>query len=219
MTILDHLSVDVPARGISDADLQFAQLAGIDAWHRWRRTQQVALETELNATGLSREDRLDLTRRLAHLEATRAALLAWADEAQSPEFEASRRDRRPRAVLAHRNEWLRNKVALALGERGVQVIASVDDGAAALAVLVCEQPEMLLVEDLLPQIPGHEVVLHAREFAPRTVVGVHAASTQWMGRLLDAGASAWFSRRIPPVDIAGRLTGALRSPSSDVALP
>jgi hypothetical protein len=218
MTVLDLPLLPTPSRRLTDTELHVAQLAGIQAWHAWRQRQQDAYETQLHEPGLSREARLDITRRLTHLNATRTAFLTWVDGAQYGVLEQTRGDRRPRAVLAHRNDWLRKKVGEALDARGVHVIASVDDGAGAVAAVVCEQPELLLVEDLLPQVPGHEVVLHARDFSPGTLVGVHAESSHWMGNLLDAGARAWFSRRIPPADIAARLTQVLADSDAEIVM-
>jgi DNA-binding NarL/FixJ family response regulator len=118
-------------------------------------------------------------------------------------------------VLAHRNAWLRDKVAARLEELGVAIVGVYDDGADAAGTVVVEQPDLLLVEDRLPTLSGIQLTRRARDFAPHTVVGAQVLDGAHIPALVDAGAHAVFTRRIPPVEIADQLMGCLsgrRSP-------
>jgi CheY-like chemotaxis protein len=188
-------------RGRTDLELLCDQLDAISAWHRTRR-----LREELDrAVGQTREMRLDATRRRASHLREKEALLARADAASTAHEAAGR----PRAVLAHRSAWLRSAMTLRLAHHGVEVIASVEDGADATAAIVFEQPDLVFVEALLPSLNGREVIQRAREFAPRALVGAHALAHEELSPLLDAGARAVFTRRMPPGDIADDLVGQL----------
>ena len=152
---------------------------------------------------------LDLTRRMEARRREQHALLARADEQLRRSGQALGSRPGLRAVLAHRNGWLRTKVAARLEEHGVTVVGVFDDGADAAGTLVAEQPDLLLVEDRLPTLSGIQVVRRAREFAPQTVVGVQVLDSGEIPVLVSAGAQAVFTRRIPPVDIADQLVGCL----------
>jgi len=108
-------------------------------------------------------------------------------------------------VLAHRNDWLRGKVRDLLCFEGVEVVGEFADGADAAGTLVAEQPDLLLVEDLLPTLRGIQVIGRARRFAPGTVVGAQVQDSTGVQPAVDAGALAVFTRRIPPAQIAERL--------------
>jgi CheY-like chemotaxis protein len=186
----------------SDADLLAAQLRAVDAWHELINTQLPAVP------GQSRESRLDEARRRDVADREREAMHAWATSALSSDFPFGC-GAVPRAVVAHRNEWLRAKVCAALGQHGVTVVASTDDGAQAGAAIVLEQPDVVFLEDLLPTLSGLELVRRTRALAPDALIGVHALSQSGMPSLLDAGARAAFSRRIPPAEIVSELVGCL----------
>ncbi|MCW2621853.1 MAG: hypothetical protein JWL64_1455 [Frankiales bacterium] len=196
---------------LSDLELIALQLQALERWHAARREQ----EQLLAAPGQSREQRLVSQRRLAALAAVHRAVMARSDEQVSRDPDG-RGPGRARAVLAHRNLWLRGKVGAALEDLGVTVVASVDDGAEALAAVVCLQPELILVEDRLPTVPGREVVGAAAGYAPHTVIAVQAEGQEGLGRLLDLGVRAWFSRRIPPAEIAARLVETLHRTDGDI---
>jgi hypothetical protein len=192
----------------SDADLLAAQLAALAEWHR-----RLPLPTPAYP-GQNREARLDEARRQAVAEREREALHDW----------AAREDFRfgagsvPRAVVAHRNEWLRAKVVAGLTEHGVEVVASTDDGALAAAAVVMEQPDLLFVEDLLPSISGVDLLRRTAVFAPHAVAGAHALGPTALATLTEAGARATFSRRIPPAEIATKLVDLLHGRESSVSL-
>jgi CheY-like chemotaxis protein len=191
-----------PWRPRSDADLLAAQLRAIDEWHRHARQPAAAV------LGQSREARLDEARRRDVAEREREALHAWAAAALEVE-QPFGRGAVPRAVVAHRNEWLRGKICDGLRASGVDIVASTGDGAEAAAAVVMEQPDLVFVEDLLPSLSGVELIRRTRLFAPDAMIGAHALGQTGMAPLLDAGARATFSRRIPPADIAAELLSCL----------
>jgi CheY-like chemotaxis protein len=200
-----------PWRPRSDADLLTAQLHALDEWHRRMASSAPGVP------GQSREARLDEARRLDVAESERAALHAWADRGLR-EASPFGRGQAPRAVLAHRNDWLRDKLGAALLDRGLEVVASTSDGAMAAAAIVLEQPDLVFVEDLLPILSGVELVRRARALAPAAVVGAHALGQSGMAPLLEAGARATFSRRIPPAEIAAELVACLHGERAQLTL-
>ncbi len=198
-----------PWRPRSDADLLAAQLQAIDAWHALMTAAPAVL-----VPGQSREARLDEARRRDVADREREALHAWAN-ATLRNLGAFGRGLVPRAVIAHRNEWLRGKMEQAFKERHVEVVASVGDGAEASAAVVMEQPDLVFVEDLLPSLSGLDVIARTKTFAPGAVIGAHALGQTGMPPLLEAGARAAFSRRIPPAEIAAELVACLHGQRAD----
>jgi CheY-like chemotaxis protein len=191
----------------SRLDLLEAQLAAIEAWNAARAASDAAAQN----VGLTREMRLDLSRRIEARRREHAAVLARAAEHLRASAAPLGSDAPVRAVIAHRSPWLREKVASRLCERGVAVVGEFDDGADAAGAMVVEQAELLLVEDRLPTLSGAEVVRHVRVFSPATVVGAHVLDSSGVAPLADAGARAVFTRRIPPVEIADLLVDCLDS--------
>ena len=189
----------------TDLQLLSDQLQAIEAWHRDRRQRVEAADLR----GVTREMRLDLNRRLDARRREQAALLARAEEQlrRGPELLA----RRPRAVLVHRREWVRNKVAEELVLSGVHVLALLDNGADAIGVTVVEQPDLLLVEDALPMRSGAEVIREIRQYSAGTRIAAHVDGTDAVATALDAGASAAFTRRAAPAAIAAGLLALVRS--------
>lgn len=84
----------------------------------------------------------------------------------------------------------------------MHVVAGTDNGADAVGLTVAEQPDLVLVEDTLSMLTGVEVIREVRRFSAETVVVAQAAHGDRVGQLLDAGASAVFTRRTPPADVA-----------------
>ena len=183
------------------------QLDALDAWNRAMKAT-TAQELAAEAMTTSREMRLDAAQRLRARKREQRALIARADD-QLRQGRPILGAPRPRAVIAHRNEWFRSKVTARLAEHRIDVIASVYDGADASAAVVLEQPDLLLVENLLPHLRGAEVIARAREFAPKTIVGAQAIGPDELRVLVDAGARAVFTRSTPPADVADELTACL----------
>ena len=188
----------------SDLQLLSDQLHAIELWHRSRRQRTEAADLR----GITREMRLDLSRRLEARRREQAALLARAEEQlrRGPELLA----RGPRAVLVHRREWVRNRVAEDLVLAGVRVVAMLDNGADAIGVTVVEQPDLLLVEDALPMRSGPEVIREIRQYSAGTRIAAHVDGSAAMETVLDAGASAAFTRQAAPAEIAQGLLALVR---------
>lgn len=185
------------------------QLAALERWHdRRRRTEEV-----VELRGLNREFRLDLERRQMVRERQHQALLARA-AAQLAAGEKLLRARAPRAVLVHRNDWFRGKVAEGLRGAGVDVVAQLSDGADAVGVAVVEQPDLLLVEDALPTMNGVEVLQAVQEFSAATRLAAHAGADTQLTGLLDAGAVRAFPRRTPPATVVAELVGLVGARSA-----
>jgi CheY-like chemotaxis protein len=186
----------------SDAELLLAQLRAIDLWH------QLVGSVDVVIGGQSREARLDDARRRDVADREREAMHRWAEAALEDEYPFGH-GVGPRAVVAHRNEWVRDTLSTGLADAGVQVVAAVTDGAEASGAVVMEQPDLVFVEDLLPSLSGEELVRRTRLLAPDALIGAHVLGQRGMSPLLDAGARATFSRRIPPAEIVRELVACL----------
>lgn len=88
-----------------------------------------------------------------------------------------------------------------------------DDGASGVGWAVTDQPDLLLVEQMLPTIPGLSVVRRVRAFAPATVVAVQVGCEADVPAALEAGAHLAVPRRVPPAELAAGLLDRLRTPS------
>jgi CheY-like chemotaxis protein len=186
----------------TELEVLLTQLRALDVW------RQTAVVVDVERTLVSsREARLTINRQMEARRAEQAALVRRSEE----QLRAGRSllAGRRRAVVAHRNEWFRGKVSGVLEARGIEVTASVADGAEAVAVIVLEQPDLILVEDLLPVVSGAEVVQRASKCAPDALIGVQVDRSDTITALLDAGARAVFTRRIPPAEVAAALIDCL----------
>ncbi len=219
MTVVDGRTEQAPDGGDDDSgagwrprgDVQrlAEQLAALERWHARRRSTEEAVELR----GLNREFRLDLERRQMVRARQHEALLAQA-AVQLAESAKLLRVRRPRAVLVHRNDWLRGRVAEGLAASGVDVVSQLSDGADAVGVTVAEQPDLLLVEDSLPTMTGVEVLRAVGEFCAGTRLAAHAGTDTQLTGLLDAGAAKAFPRRTTPAEMVRELIGLVAAPSS-----
>ena len=195
----------VPSSGRTQLDLLKAQLAAVDAWNLARR----AAEEESQDGVLTREMRLDLSRRMEARRREHLAVVARAEQHLREAGGALSAQAPRRAVLAHRNAWLRDTVAATLEDLGVDVVGAFEDGADAAGTVVVEQPDLVLVEDRLPTVSGLELVQRIRAFSPSTVIGVQCLDEAGVPVFVQAGAAPVFTRRVPPVQIAQELVGTL----------
>lgn len=181
-------------------ELMLAQLTAIEKWIAAGQPPSAA-----EAAALTREMRLDLSRRMDARRKEQEALIAHADAQLAASGRVLAQHGSLRAVLAHRNEWLRTALADRLIEHGVQIVGVYGDGAEAAGTLVAEQPDLVLVEDRLPTVSGIEVIRRAREYAPDALVFAHVLDGSSVDQMVAAGALAVFTRRIPPREIADQL--------------
>ena len=181
------------------------QLAAIATWNSCR----LAAEVEARAHAESRDQRVEAARRVDALKREQDALIGRIHR-QLVEGRSWSHTDRPRVVVAHRREWFRTKVERRLRAQGVEILASLDDGAEAVAATVCEQPDLLIVEELLPSVTGTEVLRRVQQYSPVTTVAVLTMSDTTMPELVEAGATVVCSRRIPPDDVVDELLACLR---------
>ncbi len=184
------------------------QLRGVEAWRRSRDPQLLGADPS-GGRGLSREQRLDAARRQAALQRERRALFAALDRQLRDSAEFLSRPSRPRVVLAHRSDWLLERVAEGFVGHGFDVLALLSDGADAIGTAVAEQPDVLVVEDRLPSATGLEVLHAVRQLAPRTVLAVHLLGAGDVGPYLQAGARSVVTRRVAPDALADQVVGSL----------
>jgi DNA-binding NarL/FixJ family response regulator len=101
--------------------------------------------------------------------------------------------RRVRVVLVEDNEVFREALELLLGMRGdVEVVASVGDGAAAVAAALEHRPDVVLVDYRMPSVDGLEATANLVSQVPGVAVVALTASADEGQReaLLEAGAVA-----------------------------
>jgi CheY-like chemotaxis protein len=195
----------------TELELLQDQLDGLQAWHRARRDR---LAAEQLAAGATREMRLDANRRIEALQRAHSAVLGRADRAAREQLGPLP----PRALLVHRSEWLRNKLTVGLAGEGITVLDGLDDGADGLGTAIVEQPDLLVVDERLPSVPGVELVRQARVFVPRAVIAAQVEDDKAVPAVLDAGADAVFHRRVPPAVLAERVADYLRKGSDSPLL-
>ena len=195
-----------PWRPRGPVELLADQLSALDAWHRARRDS----EEQIAAGSGNRETALDGRRRADALRREVDALLRRIEQALRASGDLLVAAPRPRALLAHRQSWLADKVAAALVAADVHVLGVLDDGAETVGWAVAEQPDLVLVEQMLPTIPGHQVVRRIRSFAPGTVVAAQVPYEADVPAMLDAGADLALPRRVPPAELAAALVERVR---------
>jgi CheY-like chemotaxis protein len=189
------------------------QLEGVAAWQTAARTRELADRARKE----NREMRLDARRRLESLRRANNALIAQS-EATITEALHVLDLTPPRAVVVHRQDWMREKLAVGLSERGFSVIAEADDGADALGICIAEQPDLVLLEDRLPSMTAVEVLCSMRKFARNTVSAAQVESDQSVTEMLDAGAAAVFNRRVPSSVVCEQLAEYLWQRPEEVLL-
>lgn len=176
------------------------QLQAIDAWNARRARHEQVLREEV----ASREDRLELARRVDVLRRTQAAIQERAARELATERAPMVDAGRPTAVIAHRHSWFSEKAARALGDRGVEVVACTDNAADALGAVVAEQPDLVLAGSHLAMMTGAELLTQTRQFAAAALCAAQLADD---GRttLPPGCADAVFLANQPPVDVADAL--------------
>ena len=189
----------------TDLDLTALQLEGLRRWHAARREAEQAAD----GASRSREARMDLDRRLEVLRAQHEAIVRRTEEQLTASVRLLREAPALRAVVAHRNEWFRDKVRTDLASRGVEVVAALENGAEAVGLAVAEQPDLVLVEDRLTMLSGEDVVREVRGYVPHAVIAAQVAYEDRIGPMLEAGATKAYTRRVPPLEVSADLLDLL----------
>ena len=183
------------------------QLGAIDRWNRARQMTEQATQ----AAARSREGRLDVSRRMEVLRCQHDALVARTQEHLRDSARTLGSTALCRAVLVHRKQWFRDKVAEALRGSGVEVMTGIENGAEAVGFVIAEQPDLLLVEDSLTMMSGEDVLRSVLPYAPHTVCVAQVAHEDRVGALLEAGARAVWTRRVTPLEVATGLRELIRA--------
>lgn len=84
-----------------------------------------------------------------------------------------------------------------------------DNGADAIGVGLCEQPDLILVEDALAMVPGPEVIAQLRALCPATTAVAHCDYPNRVDVLRKAGAHAAHTRRVPAGEVAAAMVELL----------
>lgn len=181
------------------------ELQGLDRWHAARRTE----EHGARGPGLNRDQRRCAARQLNVRQCQHDAILEQLAAQDTPPPRPLGGLAQPTAVIGHRLSWVRERLSRALADRGVVVLATTDHGAEIAGICGVEQPALVILDEPLVMLAGCVVTAELTRFCPATlIVGyVHTASA--VPRILHAGASTAFTRRVPPVDVAARLAAVL----------
>ncbi|MCU1601342.1 MAG: hypothetical protein JWO22_2051 [Frankiales bacterium] len=150
--------------------------------------------------GLSREQESDHSRRREAIEHVTSAVRRHVPSEGGTAY---------RVVVAHRFDWFSDKVAASLRELGLVVTSRLNDGAEALGAAIAEQPDLLVLQDVMVRLPSETVLTEVRRFAPRTVVAVQAEGADRARELRARGAHAPFARNLAPADVACYLADLL----------
>lgn len=193
--------VDTDTKPPAPVETLLRQVEALDAWNVARHQRERMITSSVR----SREAQLDAVRRMQVLNHAHEALLKRTREvlAQVPGPIAA--SDAPRAVVAHRHEWLVIKLSDALKSRGVVVVGVTDSGAEALGLTVAEQPDLLFTGDSLAMMTAGELLAEAALFSPHTLLAVQVADGDLVGEMLDAGAHSVVTQKIPPDDVASTL--------------
>lgn len=193
----------------SSFELLGDQLAALDAWNADRRQAEQAIAD----VGKNREAMLDARRRATAVRRETEALVERSAASLRESGDLLLTVPAPRALVVHRQEWLCAKVSAALEAGGVRVLGVLGDGAEGVGWSVVDQPDLVLLDEMLPTLPGREVVRRVREFSPSTVVAVQVGYEQDVPAMLEAGAHLAVPRRVPPADLAALMLERLSSTS------
>lgn len=168
------------------------QVEAIDAWHARRRQQDAADVSR----GDSLEVRIDRRWRADVLRREHAVIVEHCDAHLRATGDSPWRQS-PHAVVVHRHPWAGERLAHALQERGIRVVAVLDNGADAVGAVVVDQPELVVLSDVLPMVSSLEVVREVRALAPATRAVVLVEHARTGEQLAEAGAVLTLPRATP----------------------
>lgn len=168
------------------------QVEAIDAWHARRRRQQAIAAS----MGDSREVRIDRSWRADVLRREHSAIVEHCDAHLRWSCDAVWQGR-AHAVVVHRHTWAGERLASALERRGVHVVAVLDNGADAVGAVVVEQPELVVLSEVLPMVSSLEVVREVRALAPETMAAVLVEHGSSARELAEAGAALTLPQATP----------------------
>jgi CheY-like chemotaxis protein len=184
-------------------DLLCRQVRAIDAWHRRRHIEEQG-ERWLD---VGRQSRVDRNRRGNVLRREHEAIVERTDlhlrRAGVPLCVQG-----PRAVVVHRHPWVADALTDALNQRGIDVVATLGNGADAVGAVVVEQPELLVLSEVLCMLSGLEVVREVRALSPATVSAVLVEHGYAAAELAAAGAQLTLRHGTRPCTAADEIAAA-----------
>lgn len=184
---------------LSAANRIVRQAGAIDAWLTARRQR----EQTLQSSPLNRDERLDAAREIDALRRTHEAIKERCSRDLDADLDALR-CLGVTAVVAHRQKWFVDKLALLLGGHGVTVLVGTDNGAEALGAVVAEQPDIVLVGSSLAMMHGWALLAQSRLYAPGALLVAQACDAQEAAQM-RAAADSVFLRHHPPAVVAESL--------------
>ena len=119
-------------------------------------------------------------------------------------------ENRPLVLVADDQPEIAKLVSLSLGGEGFRVV-SAGDGATALERVSELNPDVLLLDVMMPGMSGFEVLAELRETRPIPVILLTARSaTSQVSEGLDMGADDYIVKPFHPVELAARVRAVLR---------
>lgn len=110
-------------------------------------------------------------------------------------------------VIADDHPPILDAVSRFLGSMGVEVLATVRDGDAALAALLSHRPQVCLADVRMPRLDGLELARRAATAVPETAVLLYSGVSDagLVSDALDAGARGFALKDAPLEDVARAL--------------
>src|SRR5204862_2050264 len=117
---------------------------------------------------------------------------------------------RPRVLVADDDPLIQRLVRTHLDRAGFRVL-SAGDGEEALDVAATEQPDLIVLDLMLPKLDGFEVCKRIREFSLGPVVMLTARGEQ-VDKLrgFEAGADDYLTKPFAPPELLARINAVLR---------
>lgn len=124
-----------------------------------------------------------------------------------------------RALLIDDDETLLALVRLALTKNGI-VVETARTGAEGLALLVSVKPDMVVVDVVLPDLSGWEVLRQIRESSAVAVMMLSGRDSDVdKARGLDLGADDYLTKPFSLLEFEARVRSLLRRVNRDQPLP
>ena len=197
---------DAPEAEHAAIQLTLRQLEAIERFHEGRAAQEHAAELAAR----TREQRMDAQRRMGVLRRQQEALVARTHEQLRASGELLSGPTRLRAVVAHQRPWFSERLVALLRERDVSVVGPLDNGADAVGVVVAEQPDLLVVGDVLVMQSTDAVVAEVARHSSDTLVAAQVPSPVQAGALLDSGARVVIASGSTPEELLEQALPLLR---------
>jgi two-component system KDP operon response regulator KdpE len=119
-------------------------------------------------------------------------------------------ENRPLVLVADDQPEITRLVSLSLEDEGFRVLAA-NDGASALEHLSESNPDVLLLDIMMPGMSGFDVLREVREHHPVPVILLSAlSSTAHVSKGLNMGADDYVVKPFNPSELAARIRAVIR---------